>query len=175
MDTYSHYLVLVVMVIAVAWLYWLIAKGPKPPRARVANRCTRCGCDLIGAPDRCPKCSIEIDYDDHIAGELDAGLLQQDWPSTPVSQRAPGLAEEAITVHTTTNMHEANRLQEQLAARGYACRLETVESSRTYPGLGPAALTFNIKVYAEDLAAARHYVRGLRRAARLKRTSMMVE
>jgi hypothetical protein len=111
---------------------------------------------------------MEIDYDDHIAGELDAGLLERGWPSTTVAQRTPEPAEEAITVHTTLRIGEATRLQEQLAARGYACRLETVESSQGHANLNPRTPTFNVKVYTDDLAAARHYLRELRRAARLK-------
>ncbi len=168
MDRYAPFAVVGILLISVVWLYWLITRETASMRARLENRCTRCGYDLAGTPDRCPECGAEIDYDDNITGELDGHLLECDWPDPPVQQRTPQFSEEAITIHTTTRGQEARLLNEQLAARGYACRLETFTPVDTYTGMAVPAPTFSVKVYTEDLAAAQRYVRGLRRAVRLR-------
>lgn len=104
---------------------------------------------------------MENDYDDDTAGELDTHLLQNEWPATPVTQRIAELSEQAVTLHSTFRVSEATLLHEQLVARGFACRIDTTVA------LGTA---YNVQVYAKDLAAAKEYVRGLRRAARMRLT-----
>ncbi len=172
MDGYLSFFALGMAVITGALMYWLIRRGTSPMQARLENRCIHCGYNLVATPDRCPECGADVDHDDYIAGELDAHLLEDEWLEAPMKQRIPEFSEEAIPIHTTQKMAEATLLQEQLASRGYACRLKSATFKETYTGMSIPRPTYTVEVYTDDLAAARQYVRSLRRAVRLKHSAM---
>lgn len=91
--------------------------------------CDHCGYDVRGGFLLCPECGQPT----HVAKRRRIARLQNDWPAETISPRRSHPDEENVIVHETSDSMLASLLQQQLQARGVACRLEPPHAASFWP------------------------------------------
>ncbi len=118
------YFALIVIVISLIWYFRsATARANDESEMFAAIKCRRCGYDMRATPDRCPECgSLSI--------KARSERLQNDWPTEPIEPRVPDALEKWVSIYTAETGMEATLLQQQLEARGVACRIDS--NAKTY-------------------------------------------
>lgn len=134
-------------------VYEAVRDARKSKRGDGIEVCDGCGRDLRDYTERCPECGVPTRHS-HLK-ELER--LRDDWPSSPIDPRVPGMDEVPVPIFTTRDATLAGLLQQHLEARGIACRVPEPKQIGRY-GRNDLYTPFEVMVWTLDEDAAKRII-----------------